>query len=232
MAEQIPNKNLIPGLGDLNDLINLVKTELKFELNCIHVGTIQAFDAETQTAKASINYKKTFLEPDNASGIGYKQRYTDYAVLADCPVIVLGGGAGALTFPIAQGDECLILFNDRDIDNWFAGSSNSPPATPRAHSFSDGFILVGVSSKANVITDYDPNAVALRFGGNSVKIYQDKVTVAVGENAVLEIDSAGKLKITNSTGEFVSALITALQTATAAGFPLLADLAVLQSFKA
>lgn len=231
MANQTPNKNLQPSEASLSDLLNLLKTEIKLEVNCVHVGTIQSFDATTQTAKASINYKKTYLEFDRASGTSDKQIYRDYAPVVDAPVVTLGGGSSALTFPIEQGDECLILFNDRDIDNWFAGSSNSPPATPRLHSYTDAFILVGVRSKANAISDYDTDAAGFRYGGNSVKIYQDKVVIGIGENTSLEINSAGKLKITNSTGEFVSALITALQTATAGGFPLLADLSVLLSFK-
>lgn len=243
MANQVPNKNLKPSEAQLSDLIDLVKNELKLEFNCMHVGTIQEFNKEQQTAKATINYKRTYLEPDTVAGIGYKQILRDYPILAECPVVALGGGAGALTFPIQQNDECLILFNDRDIDNWFAGSSNSAPATPRLHSFSDGFILVGVRSLANVIADYDDDAVALRYGDTSVKIYEDKVDINVGENVQLEIDSSGKVKITNSQGEFVQAistLFTDIQNATTNTIfgpqPLImptfaADLAVFDSFK-
>ena len=107
---------------------------------------------------------------------------------------------------------------------------------------------MGIRSLANVLTDYDTDATALRFGGNSVKIKEDMIIITMGENTFviesdkitgtlsagvsIEIDSAGKFKVTNNTGEFVTALITFLQTATAGGFPLVGDLSTLLTFKA
>jgi hypothetical protein len=66
--------------------------------------------------------------------------------------------------PIQEGDECLVLFNDRDMDNWYSGSSSSGVATPRLHSFSDGIILVGLSSLNNSWLVYDTIRAVLRAG--------------------------------------------------------------------
>src|ERR1700743_1822688 len=125
----MPNINAVPNeLHNLNDLWNFWKKQLKLEFNCHHIGTIQTFDPELQTAQATINYTKTFLQVDS---IGNTNIATpDYPVLIDCPCIVLGGGGGYLSFPIEAGDECLILFNDRDMSNWYGtGSTSSPPPT-------------------------------------------------------------------------------------------------------
>lgn len=229
MASQ--NINTIPNEPELKDLFNYFAKEIKLNFNCHHVGTITSFNSANQTAQATINYKKTFLQIDSVGDTSVIPK--NYPQLIDCPVICLGGGSGCLTFPIQAGDECLVLFNDRDFDNWFNGSSSAVPNTSRLHAFADAIILVGLRSLANVLVDYDANATALRFGPNSVKIFEDKTVINLAEAGVsLEINSEGHFKVTNNTGEFVNALITFLQSATAGGFPLVGDLTTLLTFKA
>lgn len=232
------NINQVPSEPSLSDLWQYWKKQLKLEFQCHHVGTIQSFNPVTQTAQATINYAKTFLQ---ISGVGASSITTsDYPVLVDCPCLVLGGGGGALTFPISDGDECLIVFNDRDLDNWFAGSSSAAPATGRLHAFSDAIVLVGLRSLANVIVEYDTDAVALTYEGNKIRIYEDKVNVTLGltETVNLELTAAGKFAVTNETGELLAALVQLfndVNTATAGGFPVLmptfaVDILTLQSF--
>jgi len=78
----------------------------------------------------------------------------NYPPLIDVPVLVLGGGNGAITFPIQQGDECIILFNDRELDNWFQNGGVQTYSTSRTHDLSDGIALVGLRSLPNVLNNY------------------------------------------------------------------------------
>lgn len=161
----------------LLDLLNMNTKGMKLDLNCHHIGTVQEFDATKQTAKVTINYKQTVQQLDPDSKI-YKPVLLDYPILADCPVVFLGGGSGALTFPVAKGDECLVLFNDRDMDNWFSGSNNGQPATNRTHSFSDGLILVGIRSMGNILSDFDTARVVLRNGTTIVGVGASLIKLA------------------------------------------------------
>lgn len=225
------NLNLLPNNPTLKDLLDYHGKQLKQEFNCHHIGTIKEFDETTQTAQIDINYTKTFQQLTSNGNVNIITQ--NYPLIADCPVICLGGGVGSLTFPIENGDECLVFFNDRDLDNWFNGSSSAAPNTPRLHSFADAIALVGVRSLANVLEDYPTDAVSLNYGANNIQIFADKAVVTVGTDTTLEIDSTGGVKLTNSTGEFFSSLYSALTTATAGGFPLVIDpddLAVLESF--
>lgn len=155
--------NQVPIEPQLKDLLDLLRKNIMLSLAAHHIGTIQAFNPTNQSATVTINYKQTRFQLDKASGL-YDPVLFDYPVLLDCPVIALGGGLGALTFPIAVGDECLVLFNDRDLDNWLAGGSGGAVATSRAHSFSDGIVLVGIRSLAKVLTSYDTVRAVLRNG--------------------------------------------------------------------
>lgn len=177
MANPTIKQNKAPTDPTLADLLNLFRKQLMLDFNCHHVGTIQSFDPAKQTCRATINYKKTFFQ-QNPKTKTYDAVLVDYPILIDCPVIVLGGGSSALTFPIAQGDECLLLFNDRDIDNWFQSGQTGPVATPRLHSFSDGIALVGLRSAVKVLQNYDSSRAVLRNGNALVGVGASLVKIA------------------------------------------------------
>ncbi len=190
-----------PGEPQLKDVLDALKNNIFLTMNVHHVATIQAFNAANQTATATINYKKTFYQLNALTGV-YSPVLVDYPVLMDCPVICVGGGAGALTFPIAKGDECIVLFNDRDFDNWFSGGTGTGTATTRLHSFADGIIVVGLRSRGNVLSNYDTTRAVLRNGTAEVAVGGPNTT-----------PNPNLIKIANATGtlgSILSSLISAL----------------------
>lgn len=186
MADSQIKQNLIPNDPSLKDLLDLLQKQIMLNLSCHHIGTVQSFDATKQTASATINYKKTRFTFDASTGL-YDPVLVDYPILVDCPVIVLGGANAALTFPIKAGDECLVLFNDRDIDKWFQGGTGASVSTPRLHSFSDGLILVGLRSLPNVLTNYDSTRAVLRNGSTLVGVGPSLVKIANQTTTLLQV---------------------------------------------
>lgn len=153
----------------LADLLNLKMRETLLNLNCHAIATVESFDETDMTVQASLVYKRVILNTD-ANGTA-SESLQDYPLLVDCPAIIMQGGEGSLTFPISQGDTCLILFNDRDIDQWFfTGQTAQAPATDRLHSFSDGIALVGLRPATAPILDYDTTRASLNFGTTRVAV--------------------------------------------------------------
>lgn len=136
---------------DLTTYVDMKLREMLLNLNCHLIGTIESFDAAKQTASVSINYKLNFAG-----------QLKEYPLLPDVPVFVLGGGNRGVTVPIVKGDTCLVLFNDRNVDNWFATGNVTSPANLRLHDLSDGFALVGFRSLANPVENYSTTDVQLR----------------------------------------------------------------------
>lgn len=135
-------------------------------MNCHQVGEIVSFDASTQTAEVQIKMMKM-----------KNGKLQDYPILIDCPCVVLGGGQGRVTFPITAGDSCLVLFNDRDIDNWYAGGQKMLPRTERKHSYSDAIALVGVHNLQNKITDYLVDGTELKYRNATIKLQNNTITI-------------------------------------------------------
>ena len=168
-----------PSTGvSLKDVLNKHKDEIMMETNCHAIGLIEEFNSSEQTCTVKINYLKTRLVR-NQSG-EYVETSYEYPLLLECPTIIYNGGGAGITMPISQGDSCLVLFNDRDIDNWFSGSNGAPLATSRKHSLSDGVVLVGLNNKSSLIQNYDTDNVNIYNGDSSIKIKTDKIVIDNG----------------------------------------------------
>lgn len=178
---------------DLRDLMNLIKKEMMFDMNCHGIGTVKSFDADNMTVTATMNYTQEYYQ-QNANG-QFVPTQVPYPILVDCPAIFLGGGSAGLSFPIAPANECLILFNDRDLDAWFTGATTGPPATNRLHSFSDGMALVWNTANPG----YDADRAVLYNGLAGIGV------------------SSAKVKIYNATttlGTILDTMLTAMGSAT------------------
>ena len=84
------------------------------------------------------------------------------APIVDVPIMPLTGGRYHITLPIEAGDECLVFFAERCIDNWFKKGGVQQPAEKRAHDISDGFAYFGINSEPNAILDYNTDGLAIR----------------------------------------------------------------------
>lgn len=158
----------------LASLLELFKGNVMMEINCHQVGEIVSFDSSTQTAEVQIK----MLKMQNGE-------LKDFPILIDCPCVVLGGGKGVITFPIKQGDSCLVLFNDRDIDNWYASGQKMLPRTERKHNYSDAIALVGVRNLQNKIENYLNDGVEVKYGNSTIKLQQDKVTIDNNKSTIV-----------------------------------------------
>lgn len=125
----------------MNDVLDAFKAEVFRDLNCVKQGEIVEYDPATASCTVKLKIKE-FVDVDADTSVSYP-------LLADVPVFVLQGGGAWMELPIAEGDPCLVLFSDRDIDNWWTSGNETTPNTQRRHSLSDGIALVGINPKSN-----------------------------------------------------------------------------------
>ena len=180
-------------LPNLRMLLDQYKQEVGYGLNCHEVGTIVSFDATKQTASVQIAVLR--LLPGGET--------TPYPILTNCPVFVLSGGDTAITMPIAAGDTCLVLFNDRDLDIWATTGNTSVPNSGRFHDLSDGLVLVGFRHALNPISGYSTTEVALRKAGFKISIGANGYITLSG-NATITIDTDGVITLTSGGGAIVA----------------------------
>jgi hypothetical protein len=153
------NSSKSVSLPNLRDVLESHKNQIFGSFNCHSIGVIDSFDVDNQTAKIQIAFKAIFEGEERS-----------YPLLVDCPVIVLGGSDASLQIPVNQGDHCLVLFNDVNIDDWFEGFTDRIPESNRKHDLSDGIALVGIRNLQNSIQNFDNNTVKLINGDAGIQI--------------------------------------------------------------
>jgi hypothetical protein len=98
----------------------------------------------------------------------------------DVPILFPRWRGGSITWPVQAGDQCLIVFSDRSLDEWEArgGSASVTASDPRTHDITD--------------------AVAIPIGINA--------SIGTGGTLKLDCGPGGKVAIGNSGAELVGLL--------------------------
>ena len=107
--------------------------------------------------------------------------FHDLPILPHCPIVFPRGGGYSMTFPIKKGDECMVQFASRSLDEWWQTGKGQPPYDFRKHDLSDGVCFVGLTSRAKPLSgiststaqfrsDDGATLVELNASGHSVRI--------------------------------------------------------------
>ncbi|HHS9554373.1 TPA: Gp138 family membrane-puncturing spike protein [Raoultella planticola] len=143
-------------------------------------GIIQSFDPDAVTAVVQPAIKG--VEHDESGA----EVSVSLPLLVDVPVVFPRGGGCTLTFPVKEGDECLVIFADRCIDFWWQSGGIQEPVDGRMHDLSDAFCIVGPQSQAKKISGISTTATQLRTDDGSAFI-----EVAAGHDVTVK--TPGKL---------------------------------------
>lgn len=169
------NQTIYP--PELDDLLAESRNALLANMNCVQIGQIKKIN-DDQTAEIQIQFLRKI---QNGGG-----ETRAYPLLVDCLYFVLNGGGAYVDMPINPGDYCIVLFNDRNIDDWWDTANVAVPADTRKHSISDGMALVGIN----------PRAKALPFDGSALRLIGP-----TGSNSFINFQADGSIEL-NAPGGF------------------------------
>jgi len=163
-------------------------------------GKVQSYNAEKMTCEVQPTIKGRQRAPDG------KITDIEMPLCVDCPVVFPKGGGWLLTFPIAEGDEVLLVFANRCIDAWWESGGIQKQAQLRMHDLSDGFVIPGPFSTPRVPTDVSTDQVELRNTDGTIKLsttatgFKVKGTLEVTEglNVLNEGGAADPFQITGN----------------------------------
>lgn len=160
-------------------------------------GRISSFNPSKQTVEVQPAFNGQVMQTDGSFAA------LEMPLLVDIPVVFPGGGGATWTFPIKAGDECLVVFAARCIDNWYAqgyqprtGPDANPANTPpdvRTHDLSDGFAIVGIRNQSRSFSSFDNSTARLRTDDDSCFIEFDPV------NKKVNITASGGINFNGAT---------------------------------
>lgn len=176
-------------------LPSIIRQGIRNYMKDVHTclpGKIVEFNAQNQTAKVQLLIRRIFK--------GNNEK--DIPALINVPVWQPKVSGFSITLPIKPDDECLVVFSERSIDNWFKSGGIQTPTDFRLHSYSDAICLVGMSSEPNVIQNYDVDNLQIRNSDNDlhISLKADKTIEIKAEGTTIIIENT---KVTVNTEETI-----------------------------
>ena len=173
----------------LSDL-SLKNVLLKFQerifqtLNCAKVGKIKTFYADKQNADIQIE---------------------NYPLISGVPVSFIRGADFSIQVPVKEGDDCLVIFCDTDLDNWVEGKGTIPAFSHDMHGLNGAIALVGLTNLNTKISDYITDGVRVKYKGTTLEIKDGGVFVEGNLSVSGDIVATGKIEAGNgATGTFTN----------------------------
>ena len=176
-----------PNLEDVFDVVKLHTTSL---INCSRIGKIRSFNPDNCTAYIDI---MELIPNDGENEIP--------SILPDVPVMIYGSTNTRIVPPDIIGSNCLLVFQDRNIDNFLITGEQYEPADERTHSFADCVALLTLNSFVDNPVNYDANALTLYNNTQFAKIYNDSIELY-----------ANKIKLYNSQTTLLTLINTLIDT--------------------
>lgn len=191
---EIPNNfNYKISVPDLGDIVKYGTLKTASDLNCLRIATVEEVHYEDLTVTVRLLNKKTVGR--NKDGTPHVR---DYALIRAkicycCPFI---------TFPISKGDDCVLLFSDREIESWFINGDAQPVNHQRMHDLTDAFAIFGIRSLPKMI-EVMQDALHLNYskviaenfhatnGTSGTFVSKDNKTITVVDGIVTSMTGGG-----------------------------------------
>lgn len=125
---------------NLDNLFNILKNDIFSNLRTLTIGRVLAFDDKKRTVDAEILITPTSVQINEEVLLGDK---LEYPKLYEVPVL----DCEYFAPPIHKDDYCLLIFAERNIDNWLVkDNTDVPPRNDRMHSIADAFAWFGIGN--------------------------------------------------------------------------------------
>lgn len=151
----------------LASVLNNNNEKLALNMMCCRIGIVEKFYSEDLTADILLVNKKTLGINKDGS-----QVVRDWALIRAkiCYCTPFE------TFPIQKGDECLILFSDREIESWFINGGTNTISHSRMHDATDAIAIVGLRSIPKMIQIMN-EALHLFYGNSNLILSENEINL-------------------------------------------------------
>lgn len=114
-------------------------------------------------------------------------RVLTYPVIVEVPVFMPKAGVSTITYPVKEGDSCLLVFSERSLDEWM-GKSTDEHHDPRKFDLTDAFAFVGMCPAQNI----NPENIEVINGATTFEVTPNAHINVIGNISVVgRIDCTG-----------------------------------------
>lgn len=150
-------------VGNKNQIYENLIDEALFRTRCCIPCIVQSYDKENNTVECQPAIREKIINEDGSV------QYVNLPLLINVPVAFPSSSSFSIKFPINRGDECLVVFSDLSIDNFWLKSGVQNQVEVRRHDLSDG-IAIPCSLSLVKANSFDSIPVRIEVENNDLKI--------------------------------------------------------------
>ena len=206
------NNQLLTNQASLYSVLNTLQDTIRYNLNCVKVASVVNFNPDNLVACCKVCNKRLVQLKDDGN-----QVLRDYPLIY-AKVHFFGWKDVGSTFPIIEGMEGVLLFNDRELETWFTTGQSGNLAYNRCHDLSDAIFICGLHSQPNVsLVKYLENCLNIYYKNTNIQLYENEIKIntittnitsninQTGNNTIVGILTANGINDTTAaTGTFIS----------------------------
>jgi len=162
-----------------NEFKDAIKEWIRKGGENIHVSMIGKIESyNPQTNRASITPVGTMTCPD--------WQELPFPTIHNVPIQYPcgNGGKSGVTFPIKQGDTCIIIFADHQIENFLSGEKSDDM---RNHSMNDAYAIPTLFSDSVPTLKSNPNDVCMFNDGALIVLKSSSMTIKLTDGTNVSI---------------------------------------------
>jgi len=114
------------------------------------------------------------------------------------PVHSVGSGGYSISLKVEKGDEGILIFSQRALDDWKKFGDIRPPSNRRFHEATDAFFLPGASSNKNRIATPTDGLEIKHADGMKITVQTDSASIETPDGTVFNISEGGYASVDNS----------------------------------
>lgn len=199
----------------MSDVILNALRANQLEINTCMPGEIVSYDSVTTTCTVQPAFKRIMVRD---------RQVVSRAQISDVPVVFPRSGSYAITFPVTQGDQCMIMFSQRSIDDWLSIGGEVTLRDTRLHDITDAIVIPGLVPRTGLLVPPPAAGMEIRgekvFLGDPAQFITPIITAGAGPPGTLAPAAptnipVGKLDII----QIVEAFMTLMVNATYGGAP-------------
>ena len=159
---------------NITELLNIIISNKIAEMHICMPAKIVNYDFST---------RKASVQPS------LNQKYNDdeilvFPIIHNVPVMQPASGGASINFPVKPGDNVLLTFSERSLEQWLQDGKQSTPDDPRQNNLTDAVAHIGLNP-FNVPSAAENNDdLLIAFDGSKIRLKPNGVV----ETEALEID--------------------------------------------
>lgn len=177
------------------ELLNTVISSRISEVNICMPASIIEYDFKKQKAR---------VQP----ALNYKYNDGSIVIIPDIfnvPVVHPASGGASITFPVSVGDNVLLLFSQKSLEEWLEKGEQVTPDDSRQNNLTDAIAIIGLMDFGKISNAKNDTDLLIKYKESEILVKKDgdldiKATnINISGNNEVNITSTASLKLNSSS---------------------------------